>query len=142
MLELRRILACFAAAVLGGLAMAPAAPASISITSRSAQLQVTDEACVDSLAVCDRHLDPPISSGTGTGPLTFDHAVTQPHATASAGGDEAHADASGHYAVSLTGGAATDLVITTAGALSGSVGVTAVSATRTLRRAPPAPRPT
>ncbi len=85
MLELRRILACFAAAVLGGLAMAPAAPASISITTRSAQLQVTDEACVDSLAVCDRHLDPPISSGTGTGPLTFDHAVTQPHATASAG---------------------------------------------------------
>ncbi len=122
-----RNLACLAALAVGCLASAPTARASITITDRSATLQVTDQACVDSSAVCDRHLDPAITSGSGSGPLAFDHAVTQPHVAASSGGDEAHADASGHYAFSLTGGGAGDLVLTSSGSLSSSAGVTAVS---------------
>jgi hypothetical protein len=117
-------LRCVVAVALGSLAMAAPASASITLTSRFAHLQVTDQACVNSQAVCDIHLDPPFDSGDGTGPLTFDHARTQPHASATAGGDEAHADASGHYAVSVTGGGDADLVITTAGTLSASAGVT------------------
>jgi hypothetical protein len=112
------------AVALGALAMAAPASASISITSRVAQLQVTDQACVNSQAVCDQHLDPAIATDPGTGAFTFDHALTQPHVVASAGGDEAHADASGHYSASLTGGGDGDLVITTAGTLSASAGVT------------------
>lgn len=113
-----------AAATVVGMATAPSAMASISITSRFAHFQVLDQACINAQAVCDNHLDPAIDSGTASGPLTFDHTVTQPHASASAGGDEAHADASGHYAVSVTGGGASDLVIATAGALSASAGLT------------------
>jgi hypothetical protein len=117
-------LRCVVAVALGSLAMAAPASASITLTSRFAHLQVTDQACVNSQAVCDNRLDPPFDSGDGTGPLTFDHARTEPHASAVAGGDEAHADASGRYAVSVTGGGDTDLVITTAGTLSSSAGVT------------------
>ncbi len=112
------------AVALGALAMAAPASASITLTSRSSTLHVTDQACVNSQAVCDQHLDPAISTDPGTGPFTFDHAITQPHVAASAGGDEAHADASGHYSASLAGGGAADLVITTAGTLSASAGVT------------------
>ena len=120
-----------AAAAIGALAAAPSAPASVTITSRFAVLAGHRSACANAQAVCDRHVDPPTESGTAAGPLSFDHTITQPHASASAGGDEAHADASGHYAVSITGGGAGGLLVTTSGSLSGSAGVTAVSGQQT-----------
>ena len=121
---MRLATAALLAALVASALPATTASASITITSRIASLGFHNEACLHDNTVCDDHLDPAITSDPGTGAFTFDHAVTQPHAAASDAGDEAHADASGHYSASLTGGGDADLVIATAATLSASAGVT------------------